>query len=114
MRLRSLINQVPGDVNLRDAARLLPDLLRCMKCLATDRRVPRHVRFVLPALAVYLVSPIDVIPDFLPVVGHVDDVMLVLGALRYFMRNAGEDVVRSCWPGTDDGLATIMRLVHKR
>ena len=61
-------------------------------------------------LVPYLVSPIDLIPDFLPVIGHLDDALLVAAALRYVLRKAGPAVVEENWPGSERGLELVLRL----
>jgi uncharacterized membrane protein YkvA (DUF1232 family) len=72
--------------------------------------VPRRRRLALVALGVYLASPIDLVPDFLPVVGQADDALLVALALRWLMRGAGPVLVERHWPGPDGSLAVLLRL----
>jgi uncharacterized membrane protein YkvA (DUF1232 family) len=95
---------------LRSGVRLLPDLLRLLKRLAADRSLPRGVRVRLWALLAYLVMPVDLVPDFIPVIGYADDAVIVAVALRSVIRRAGPDAIRRHWPGTTDGLAAILRL----
>ena len=95
---------------LAEAVRLLPDLLRLLKRLAADWALPRGVRVRLALLMVYLVLPIDLIPDFLPVIGYADDAIIVAFVLRGVVRRAGLDAARAHWPGTDDGFAALARL----
>jgi uncharacterized membrane protein YkvA (DUF1232 family) len=95
---------------LREALRLLPDVLRLVRRLAGDRTLPRAVRVRLGLLLAYLAMPIDLIPDFLPVLGHADDAIIVAAVLRSVVRRAGLDAVRAHWPGTDDGFAAVVRL----
>lgn len=95
---------------LAEAVRLLPDLLRLLKRLTVDKTLPRGVRVRLALLMVYLASPIDLIPDFLPVIGYADDAIIVAFVLRGVVRRAGIDAVRAHWPGTDDGFAALSRL----
>lgn len=92
---------------LAEAVRLLPDLLCLLKRLAADRSMPRGVRVRLALLMVYLASPIDLIPDFLPVIGYADDAIIVAFVLRGVVRRAGIDAVRAHWPGSDDGFAAL-------
>ncbi|WIX76531.1 YkvA family protein [Amycolatopsis carbonis] len=98
-----------GDL-LREALRLLPDVLRLIRRLATDRDLPRGVRVRLALLLVYLALPIDLIPDFIPVLGYADDAIVVTLVLRSVVRRAGIDAVRARWPGTEDGFAGLTRL----
>jgi uncharacterized membrane protein YkvA (DUF1232 family) len=72
--------------------------------------VPRRGKLALALLLPYLASPIDFIPDFIPVVGHLDDVLLVAAALRYVLKLAGSEVVEDHWPGGPAGLAVVLRL----
>jgi uncharacterized membrane protein YkvA (DUF1232 family) len=95
---------------LREAVRILPDLLRLLRRLAADRSMPRTVRVRLWLLMAYLAIPIDLIPDFIPVIGYADDAIIVAAVLRSVIRRAGSDAVRQHWPGSDDGFAALCRL----
>jgi uncharacterized membrane protein YkvA (DUF1232 family) len=90
--------------------RILPDALRLIRRLAADRTLPRGVRIRLALLLAYLAIPIDLIPDFIPVLGYADDAIIVTAVLRGVVRRAGIDAVRANWPGSDDGLAALIRL----
>ena len=104
----------PDSTSLSDATRLLPDTLRLVRRLAADRSLPRSTRLWLVALLIYLASPIDLIPDFLPVIGYADDAIVTSFALRHVMARAGPPKPRQHWPGTPDGLATLARLLRIR
>ena len=93
--------------NLQDLIRLLPDVLRLLERLAADPELPRRIRIVLVALIAFVVSPIDLIPDAVPVIGFADDVVIVGLVLRWVGRMAGPDALAKHWPGTPDGLATL-------
>ncbi len=95
---------------LKEAMRLLPDLLRLLRRLATDRSLPRGVRVRLWLLFGYLAMPIDLIPDFIPVLGYADDAIITAAVLRWVVRRVGMDVVAGHWPGSPDGLAALARL----
>ncbi|MDQ7802978.1 YkvA family protein [Amycolatopsis sp. A133] len=99
---------------LREALRLLPDVLRLVRRLAADRTLPRGVRIRLGLLLAYLALPIDLVPDFIPVLGYADDAIIVSAVLRSVVRRAGLDAVRAHWPGTDDGFAALVRLTRIR
>ena len=99
---------------LREALRLLPDVLRLVRRLAADRTLPRGVRVRLGLLLAYLACPIDLIPDFIPVLGYADDAIIVTAVLRSVVRRAGIDAVRAHWPRTDDGFAAIAKLTGLR
>jgi len=96
---------------LREAIRILPDLLRLLGRLAADRSLPRGVRVRLGLLMAYLAMPIDLVPDFIPVLGYADDAIIVTVALRGVVRRAGLPAVRRHWPGTEDGFAALCRVV---
>ncbi len=98
-----------GDL-LRESLRLLPDVLRLMRRLAADPSLPRATRLGPGFALVYLTLPIDLIPDFVPVLGYVDDAIIVTAILRWVVRRAGLPAVRAHWPGTDDGFAALARL----
>lgn len=68
------------------------------------------MRFRLALLVVYLALPIDLIPDFIPVLGYADDAIVVTLVLRGVVRRAGLAAVRAHWPGTDDGFDALTRL----
>ena len=105
-----LLAAKPEKGQLREALRLLPDLLRLLRRLAADRTLPRGVRIRLALLLAYLAMPFDLIPDFIPVLGYADDAIIVTAVLRSTVRRAGLDAVRGHWPGTDDGFAALSRL----
>jgi len=100
----------PRGASVRDLLRLAPDVVRLLNRLASDRSVSIRVRIWLGVLLVYLVSPIDLIPDFIPVLGYADDALVVAIALRFAIRHAGRESVDEHWPGTPDGLAAVLRL----
>ncbi len=100
-----------GDpTQLRDAARLLPDVLRLVRRLAADDSLPRGIRWRLGLLLAYLALPIDLVPDFIPVAGYADDVLLVAWVLRSVVRVAGPEALERHWPGTAQGLDVVRRL----
>jgi uncharacterized membrane protein YkvA (DUF1232 family) len=95
---------------LREALRLLPDVLLLVPRLAAERDLPRGVRMLVGLLLVYLAIPFDLIPDFIPVLGYADDAIIVAAVLRTVVHHAGIDVVRQHWPGTEDGFTALARL----
>jgi uncharacterized membrane protein YkvA (DUF1232 family) len=102
----------PRDVRLAELVRLVPDVLRLVRNLLLDRSVPRAVRLALLGLLAWLVNPIDLIPEFVPVLGPLDDVVVAILVLRYVSRRLGEGELRRRWRGTADGydlLASILR-----
>ena len=100
----------PGDLDLKETLRLLPDVIRLIKRLAADPATPRGVRIRLLLLLGYLALPFDLIPDFVPVLGYADDAIIVALVLRSTTRSAGPDALAKHWPGTPQGLAALNRL----
>jgi uncharacterized membrane protein YkvA (DUF1232 family) len=100
----------PDEYELKEAVRLLPDLIRLIKRLATDPDTPSGVRIRLALLLVYLALPIDLIPDFVPVIGYADDAIIVALVLRSATRRAGPDALARHWPGTPEGLNALKHL----
>jgi uncharacterized membrane protein YkvA (DUF1232 family) len=101
----------PKDVPVREILRVIPDLLRLLRSIITDRTAPLDVRFVIGFLFVWIVSPIDVIPEFLPVIGPLDDAIVAVVALRYVRRRMGNEDLRGRWPGSADGFAVLQRVI---
>jgi uncharacterized membrane protein YkvA (DUF1232 family) len=97
----------PRDVALADLVRVVPDVLRLVRRLIGDRSVPFGVRAALVGLLLWLVNPIDLVPEFIPVLGPLDDVVVAVIVLRYARRRLGADVLRARWPGTPDGYALL-------
>jgi uncharacterized membrane protein YkvA (DUF1232 family) len=91
-------------------ARFVPDCVVLFTRLVRDERVPRRHKLLLGALVVYLSMPFDLIPDFVPVVGALDDAIIVAIVLRTVFRRAGPDLVREHWPGPEQSLDLMIRL----
>ena len=98
----------------RALARFIPDCLVLLRRLIGDDRVPRRRKLVLLALVAYLSVPIDLVPDFIPVVGQLDDVLVAALALRYALRSGGPDLLRQHWPGPERSLQAVMRFAYGR
>ena len=98
----------------RSAARALagfiPDCLVLLRRLLADDRVPRRRKLVLLALAGYLAMPLDVVPDFIPIAGQLDDAIVAALALRYVLRAGGATLLREHWPGPEVSLNAVLRL----
>lgn len=97
-------------VDLREALRLVPDVVRLVRRLAGDSSLPRGVRWRLVGLLGYLALPVDLVPDVIPVIGFADDVVVVALVLRSVVRRAGPEALDRHWPGTPEGLALVRRL----
>jgi uncharacterized membrane protein YkvA (DUF1232 family) len=98
------------DSRTRALARFVPDCLVLFRRLLGDERVPRRAKLVLVPAIAYLAFPFDLIPDFIPVIGYLDDAVVLAWALRSVARAAGAVVVRDQWPGPARSLVTVMRL----
>ena len=94
----------------REAAIFVPDVVRLMRDVAKDPRVSRRVKVEAGIAAAYLVVPIDVIPDFIPVLGQLDDIAVAGWALRRLLMGAGEGILREHWKGTDRGLEVLLQM----
>jgi uncharacterized membrane protein YkvA (DUF1232 family) len=101
----------PKGVPVREVLRLIPDVLRLLRSVIADRSAPLDVRIVLVGLLAWIVSPIDLIPEFIPVLGPLDDVVVAVVAMRYVRRRVGVDDLRRRWTGTDDGFALLLRII---
>jgi uncharacterized membrane protein YkvA (DUF1232 family) len=104
---------VTGRARARAIARLLPDCAVLLSRLLRDRRVRRRDKLLLGGLAGYLALPLDLIPDFVPIVGQLDDAFIVALVLRRILRATGEDVVREQWPGPARSLDLVLGLARR-
>lgn len=104
----------PDDVRLPELLRLLPDIVRLLRRLATDRTLPRGIRIRLWLLLGYLALPIDLVPDFVPVLGYADDAIIVALVLRSVTRRAGPQALDRHWPGSAEGLSALRRVARLR
>jgi len=101
----------PRDVSVRELLGVIPDVLRLLRSLIADGSVPADVRIVLIGLIAWIVSPIDLIPEFIPGLGPLDDVIVAIVAMRYVRRRVGLDALRERWVGTEDGFALLARVI---
>ena len=93
----------PRGTNLGQLVRIVPDVLRLVRQLIGDGSVPFGVRAALVGLLAWLLNPIDLIPEFIPILGPLDDVVVAVLVLRYVRRRLGDDDLRRRWPGTPEG-----------
>jgi uncharacterized membrane protein YkvA (DUF1232 family) len=93
----------------RALATFIPDCIVLVSRLLRDERVPRRRKLLLVALVGYLALPFDLVPDFIPVAGQLDDVLVVAFVLRRLLRSGGEPLVREHWPGPEQSLRLVLR-----
>ena len=98
----------------RALAGFIPDCLLLVRGLLRDGRVRRRHKVLLVFLLAYLALPFDLVPDFIPVAGQLDDVLLVGWVLRRLVRGAGPEIVREHWRGPEQSLRLILRLAGVR
>lgn len=93
-----LARRLPPGI-LRDLAAFIPDCVTTVRRLRADPRVPRRAKLAVLAAGLWVASPIDLIPEFIPVIGPLDDIVVVALALRYAGRQVPRDVLLAAWPG---------------
>lgn len=91
--------------------RLVPDVARLVRRLLADRAIPLDARLGLLLAAGWILSPIDLIPEFIPVLGPLDDIVVAVLALRWAVRRAGRQRVSAAWSGSPEGLRLLWRLL---
>ena len=98
----------------RALAGFVPDCVVLVRRLIGDRRVRRRHKVGLALLVAYLAMPIDLVPDFIPIAGQLDDAILLALVLRRLVRGSGPEIVREHWPGPDESLRAVLRLAGAR
>jgi uncharacterized membrane protein YkvA (DUF1232 family) len=98
----------------RALATFIPDCIVLVTRLARDPRVPPRRKLLLIGFAAYLALPFDLVPDFIPVAGQLDDAIIVALVLRHLIRAGGEPMMRELWPGSEQSLGLILRLARPR
>jgi uncharacterized membrane protein YkvA (DUF1232 family) len=93
-----LAKRLPPGI-MRDLAAFIPDCVTTIRRLRNDPRVPRRAKIAVLVAGVWVASPIDLIPEFLPVIGPLDDIVVVAIALRYAGRQVPREVILAAWPG---------------
>ena len=96
----------------RELATLVPNLTRLFAGLMRDPRVPFRAKLVLGGTVLYLAMPIDLVPDFVPIAGSLDDAIVAAFALRYVVRASSPEVVAEHWPGDPATLHRILWLAR--
>jgi uncharacterized membrane protein YkvA (DUF1232 family) len=93
----------------RDVARFVPDCAVLVRRLLGDPRVPRRHKLLLTALVGYLALPFDIVPDVIPIAGQLDDVIVVVLALRHLLKGTEQGLLHEHWPGSPGALAVVLR-----
>ena len=109
-RVQAMRDHETGGSATLGVLRVIGDVVLLLKDLATDPRVPRSEKIIAGIAAAYLVTPVDLVPDWIPVFGQADDLAVVMLAVRRLMAAAGYDVIYELWRGTDEGLALVLTL----
>lgn len=105
---RSPVDREQLGALLRETATLLPDVVLMLRGVLRDDRVPRDAKIQTGALLAYIVSPIDLLPDMIPVLGQLDDVAVAAFAVHRLLLAAGEPVLREHWRGSDRGFQLLL------
>jgi uncharacterized membrane protein YkvA (DUF1232 family) len=98
----------------RELATLLPNLVRMCRTLLRDPRVPRSSKVLVGFAVLWFISPIDLVPEFIPVLGPLDDAILAALVVRHLVKRAGREVVAEAWPGDPATLERMFRLARVR
>jgi uncharacterized membrane protein YkvA (DUF1232 family) len=101
----------PKGVPVREIIRVVPDVIRLLRSIIADRAAPWDVRVVIGVLFVWIISPVDLIPEFLPGIGPLDDVIVAVVALRYVRSRLGIQDLHRRWVGSSDGFALLERVI---
>ena len=94
-------------------AGFIPDCVALFKRLVGDGRLPRRHKLLLVVVMAYVASPLDLVPDFIPIAGQLDDALIVAGVLRVVLRAAGGGLLREHWPGPEASLNLLLRLTRR-
>lgn len=97
---------------IRKALKAIPDIGRLLFRLARDPRVSRRNKIIFVGVAVYLAVPFDIIPDFLPGIGHIDDIVLIALALDAMLNRVPKSILEEHWSGDEDVLETLREVLH--
>jgi uncharacterized membrane protein YkvA (DUF1232 family) len=101
----------PRDVRLGELVRIVPDVFRLGRDIVADRAAPLGGRAAFVGLVLWLLNPIDVIPEFIPVLGPLDDVIVAVLVLRYARRRLGDEELRGRWRGSPEGYQLLTGVI---
>lgn len=104
----------PRDARLGEVVRIIPDVLRLVRNLLADRGVPPRAKLALVGLVAWLLNPIDLVPEFIPILGPLDDVVVAVLVLRYVRRTVGLEELRRRWPGTPEEFVLLSRILGSK
>ncbi|MDQ3957773.1 MAG: YkvA family protein [Actinomycetota bacterium] len=107
----AVTDAAPAPTSLKEYALLAPRLVRLLWKLARDPRVPARSKATLFILAGYLLSPVDIVPDFIPGIGQLDDLVLAAFALDQMLNRVPDEVVREHWDGDEDVLEVVRNIL---
>jgi uncharacterized membrane protein YkvA (DUF1232 family) len=110
----ALLVLIDRQTEARALAGFIPDCVILLRRLLGDERVPRKRKVVLVALVAYLLMPFHLVPDFIPVAGQLDDLIIAAVALRYVLRSGGPQLLEEHWPGAAASLNAVMRVAYGR
>ncbi len=98
----------------RLVVRFIPDMIVLFKRLLGDRRVPRKRKALVWLTLAYLALPVDIVPDFIPIAGQLDDAIIVALVLRRVLKGVEPGVLDELWPGPPAGLVLLKRVARLR
>jgi uncharacterized membrane protein YkvA (DUF1232 family) len=101
----------PKGVAVREVLAIVPDVVRLLRSLIGDRAAPLDVRIVLVGLVAWIISPIDLIPELIPVLGPIDDIVVAVVAMRFVRWRMGVEDLRGRWSGSPDGFQLLLRVI---
>jgi len=104
----------PRTTRLAELLRIVPDVARLVRGLLADRAVPLGAKLALIVLLAWLLNPIDLVPEFIPLLGPLDDVVVAVLVLRYVRRRVGSEELRRRWSGTPEGYALLSGVLGER
>jgi uncharacterized membrane protein YkvA (DUF1232 family) len=102
---------IQGRQLVTDAVLMMPNIIKLIGRLLRDPRVPRRAKITLGLAAAYVASPIDLIPEVIPVIGWADDVLVLMFAIDSLIERAGNEVVEELWDGPGDLLSLVRDVV---
>lgn len=106
------LHEAGGGATAKEIAGSIPAVAQLLWRVTRDKNVPRYVRFALPAIAAYMVTPIDLVPDFIPVVGALDDALVAILVVRWMLGKVDRDILRGHWSGSDVMFDVLTGLTH--